>query len=206
MTQQLTPTVLSAIDYAFPAADANTVASLSTVGAATSGQISSLQATVEQQVNNNFIQALNTSEGTANNAQTYGTLLSRNESIINIANDMIQMNRDISGNSGQEKDTYARQGEINEWQAQNKLDTLFFLQASFLYFTLVVVTIFLRQYGVLPASVMWAINVIFGIILAGILWNRASYTYNSRDKRYWNRRYIGLADSGLSAKVMCSNA
>jgi hypothetical protein len=197
---------MSAIGYAFPSIDSAVASQYATPGSLST---TPLQSAVTQQLNGNFIQALNTSEGTANNAQTYGTLLSRNESIINIANDMIQMNRDISGNSGysgQEKDTYARQGEINEWQAQNKLDTLFFLQASFLYFTLVVVTIFLRQYGVLPASVMWAINVIFGIILAGILWNRASYTYNSRDKRYWNRRYIGLADSGLSAKVMCSNA
>lgn len=197
---------MSALSYAFPSIDSAVASQYATAGAASATTTSNLQSTVTQQVNANFIQALNTSEGTANNAQTYGTLLNRNQSIINIANDMIQMNSNTSGNSGQEKDTYARQGEINEWQAQNKLDTLFFLQASFLYFTLVVVTIFLRQYGVLPGSVMWTINVLFGIILIGILWNRASYTYNSRDKRYWNRRFIGLEDSGLSAKVMCSNA
>ena len=193
---------MSGLSYAFPSIDSAVAAQYATAGAASATTTSNLQSTVTQQVNANFIQALNTSEGTANNAQTYGTLLSRNQSITDIANDMIKMNESSKGG----KDTYARQGEINEWQAQNKLDTLFFLQASFLYFTLVVVTIFLRQYGVLPGSVMWTINVLFGIILIGILWNRASYTYNSRDKRYWNRRFIGLEDSGLSAKVMCSNA
>jgi hypothetical protein len=197
---------VSGIGYAFPSIDSAVASQYATAGSADAATTSKLQTAVTQQVDANFIQALNTSEGTANNAQTYGTLLNRNQSIINIANDMIKMNSNTSGNSGQEKDTYARQGEINEWQAQNKLDTLFFLQASFLYFTLVVVTIFLRQYGILPGSVMWTINVLFGIILIGILWNRASYTYNSRDKRYWNRRFIGLADSGLSAKAMCSNA
>jgi len=193
---------MSGLSYAFPSIDSAVASQYATAGAASATTTSNLQSTVTQQVNANFIQALNTSEGTANNAQTYGTLLSRNQSITDIANDMIKMNESSKGG----KDTYARQGEINEWQAQNKLDTLFFLQASFLYFTLVVVTIFLRQYGVLPGSVMWTINVLFGIILIGILWNRASYTYNSRDKRYWNRRFIGLEDSGLSAKVMCSNA
>ena len=190
---------MSGIGYAFPSIDSAVASQYATAGSLST---TPLQTEVTQQVNANFIQALNTSEGTANNAQTYGTLLSRNQSITDIANDMIKMNESSKGG----KDTYARQGEINEWQAQNKLDTLFFLQASFLYFTLVVVTIFLRQYGFLPGSVMWTINVLFGIILIGILWNRASYTYNSRDKRYWNRRFIGLADSGLSAKAMCSNA
>ena len=193
---------MSGLSYAFPSIDSAVASQYATAGAASATTTSNLQSTVTQQVNANFIQALNTSEGTANNAQTYGTLLSRNQSITDIANDMIKMNESSKGG----KDTYARQGEINEWQAQNKLDTLFFLQASFLYFTLVVVTIFLRQYGVLPNSIAWTINVLFGIILIGILWNRASYTYNSRDKRYWNRRFIGLEDSGLSAKVMCSNA
>ena len=190
---------VSGIGYAFPSIDSAVASQYAIAGTLSTTPI---ETAVAQEINANFIQALNTSEGTANNAQTYGTLLSRNQSITDIAKDMIKMNESSKGG----KDTYARQGEINEWQAQNKLDTLFFLQASFLYFTLVVVTIFLRQYGVLPGSVMWTINVLFGIILIGILWNRASYTYNSRDKRYWNRRFIGLEDSGLSAKVMCSNA
>jgi len=193
---------MSGLSYAFPSIDSTVASQYATAGTQNAQSITNLRNTVTEQVNNNFNQALNISEGTANNAQTYGTLLSRNQSITDIANDMIKMNESSKGG----KDTYARQGQINEWQAQNKLDTLFFLQASFLYFTLVVVTIFLRQYGILPSSVVWIINVLFGIILIGILWNRASYTHNSRDKRYWNRRFIGLADSGLSAKVMCSNA
>ena len=97
------------------------------------------------------------------------------------------------------KDTYLRQGEINEWQAQNKLDTLFFLQTTFLFFTLIVFLIFLRQYGVVTNGMLWMIASFFTLILVGILWNRASYTNYIRDKRYWNRRYIGLTDSSVSA-------
>lgn len=191
---------MSAVDYAFPSVDSAVAHQYATAGALST---SNLQATVAAQNTANFVQAVNTAEGNSNNAMTYGVLLSRNKSITDIANDMIQLNK---SNSGVKKDTYARQAEINEWQAQNKLDTLFFLQLSFLYVTLIVVLVFLRQYGVLPNSVMWIIIGLFGIILAGTLWNRASYTYNSRDKRYWNRRFIGLGDSGLSAKATCSNA
>jgi hypothetical protein len=191
---------MSGIDYAFPSVDSAVARQYATPGSLSTNN---LQTTITAQNNANFVQAVNTAEGNSNNAMTYGVLLSRNKSITDIANDMIQMNK---SNNGVKKDTYARQGEINEWQAQNKLDTLFFLQLSFLYFTLIVVMLFLRQYGVLPNSVMWVIISLFGIILVGTLWNRASYTYNSRDKRYWNRRFIGLGDSGLSAKATCSNA
>jgi hypothetical protein len=194
---------MSGIDYAFPAADAVTVNTLRTGATASAAQIAALQSTVTNQENANFIQAINAAEANSNNVLTYGTVLSRNITIENVANDMISLNNSTANDT---KDTYARQAEINEWQAQNKMDTLFFLQVSFLYFTLIVVLVFLRQYGILPNSVMWIIITLCGIILVGTLWNRASYTYNSRDKRYWNRRFIGLGDSGLSAKAACSNA
>jgi hypothetical protein len=107
---------------------------------------------------------------------------------------------------GGPKDTYARQGEINEWQAQNKLDTLFFLQITFLFFTVIVFLLFLRQYKILTTSVMWISISVLAVLVIGTLVSRISYTANSRDKRYWNRRYLGLEDSGLSAKIACANA
>jgi hypothetical protein len=110
-----------------------------------------------------------------------------------------QTSKNIKAANGS-KDTYIRQGEINEWQAQNKLDTLFFLQTLFLFFTLMVVLMFLRRFSIVTTGMLYMIGGLFTVILVGILWNRASYTFNSRDPRYWNRRYIGLKDSGLSAK------
>lgn len=186
------------IDYAFPGADAATVTALSTAGSISAAN----QATLIQNINtvetNNFLQTVNTADGTSNNSLTYGVLLSRNKTIDDIAKDMTSLN--LKSTNGA-KDTYSRQAEINEWQAQNKLDTLFFLQLTFLFFTLMVVLLFLRQYGAMTNGMLWMIGGFFLLILVGTLWNRASYTMNSRDKRHWNRRFLGLEDSGLSAKA-----
>jgi uncharacterized membrane protein len=129
-------------------------------------------------------------------------LLNRNVSLSDSAKDMIAENKRAA--LGGPKETYARQGEINEWQAQNKLDTLFFLQLTFLFFTVLVFLLFLRQYGVITSSILWIFVVILGLLVVGTLISRVSYTSNSRDQRHWNRRFLGLADSGLSAKIACA--
>lgn len=182
------------IDYAFPAADAATVSSLAT---GTSSQTALLKS-INTAETNSLLTTLNGADAASNNSLTYGVLLSRNKTIDDIAKDMTTLNTQATNGS---KDTYSRQAEINEWQAQNKLDTLFFLQLTFLFFTLMVVLLFLRQYGVMTNGMLWTIGSVLVVLLIGTLWNRASYTNNSRDKRYWNRRFLGLEDSGLSAKA-----
>ena len=188
---------MSGVDYAFPAVDATVAASLTNAGALTSAQQTDLVNKITTADTNNFYQTINAADGASNNMLTYGVMLSRNKTIDDIATDLTKKNEKSANGS---KDTYIRQGEINEWQAQNKLDTLFFLQTLFLFFTLMVVLAFLRRYGILTTGILYMVGGLFTVILVGILWNRASYTFNSRDPRYWNRRYIGLADSGLSAK------
>jgi len=182
------------IDYAFPAADAATVSSLAT---GTSSQTALLKS-INTAETNSLLTTLNGADAASNNSLTYGVLLSRNKTIDDIAKDMTTLNTQATNGS---KDTYSRQAEINEWQAQNKLDTLFFLQLTFLFFTLMVVLLFLRQYGVMTNGMLWTIGSVLVVLLIATLWNRASYTNNSRDKRYWNRRFLGLEDSGLSAKA-----
>ena len=187
---------MSAYDTAFPGVDSSTINALRTAGSVPSANISTIRTGIDTTERNNFLTLLNATEGTSNNTLSSSILLSRNRSIDNIAKDMTYYNKKLMNGS---KDTYLRQGEINEWQAQNKLDTLFFLQTTFLFFTLIVFLIFLRQYGVVTNGMLWMIVSFFTLILVGILWNRASYTNYSRDKRYWNRRYIGLTDSSVSA-------
>lgn len=192
---------MPAADYAFPAVDSSTVATLGAVGGIV--DVASIRNTINTEERNNFLTSINASDGASNNALTYGMMLSRNQSLSQVATDMATENKLATG--GGAKDTYARQGEINEWQAQNKLDTLFFLQITFLFFTVLVFMLFLRQYGVITSGILWILVTVLGVLLAGTLINRVSYTSSSRDKRYWNRRFLGLADSGLSAKVACSS-
>jgi hypothetical protein len=192
---------MPAIDYAFPAVDSATVTTLGNTG----GEIDtvSITNTINAEERTNFLTTLNATDGTSNNALTYGVLLSRNQSLSDSAKDMIAENKRAA--AGGSKETYARQGEINEWQAQNKLDTLFFLQLSFLFFTVLVVLLFLRQYGVITSPILWIFIVVLGLLVVGTLVSRVSYTANSRDQRHWNRRFLGLSDSGLSAKIACAS-
>lgn len=193
---------MSAIDYAFPAVDSTTAQVLAGSAQGTIDQ-TSLRNTINVAERTNFLTTLNASDGASNNALAYGVLLSRNQSLSNSAKDMIKENRKAA--VGGPKDTYARQGEINEWQAQNKLDTLFFLQITFLFFTIIVFLLFLRQYGIIGSALLWMIISVLAILVIGTLISRVSYTSNSRDSRYWNRRYLGLSDSGLSAKIACAS-
>jgi hypothetical protein len=189
----------SLVDYAFPAVDNTTISNLSS-GATI--DTNALLNTITNDETANFVQSINNAELSSNTSMTYGVLLNRNKTIRDIASDMTDQNKRVFNGA---KDTFARQGEINEWQAQNKLDTLFFLQITFLFFTLTVILLFLRQYGILPSVTMYIILGFGLLIVIGVLWNRASYTSLSRDKRHWNRRYMGLTDAGgLTAQMQCA--
>jgi len=190
----------TAIDYAFPAVDSATVTTLGTSGG--SVDTASIINTIHADERGTFLMSLNSSDAASNNSLAYGMLLNRNVSLSDAAKDMIAENKQSA--KGGPKETYARQGEINEWQAQNKLDTLFFLQVTFIFFTILVFLLYLRRYGVISWIIFGVFVVVFGLIIIGILVNRASYTSNSRDQRHWNRRFLGLSDSGLTAKVACA--
>jgi hypothetical protein len=188
---------MSAYDTAFPSVDSTVV---STLGKADAAYIDLIKTGINRAETNNFLSGFNSSEGISNSTISSSILLSRNINLDDVAKHMTANNNKLLNGS---KDTYLRQGEINEWQAQNKLDTLFFLQTVFLFFTLMIFLIFLRQYGMVTNRQLWIIASTFTLILVGILWNRASYTNRSRDNRYWNRRYIGLSDANLSASNKC---
>jgi len=190
----------SAVDYAFPAADSTTVNTLANAGSLSQSSQDDFIKNIHSTERNNFLTSVNSSDGASNNTLTYAVMLSRNKTIDDVASDMTKRNLSLINGA---KETYIRQGEINEWQAQNKLDTLFFLQIVFLFLTIILCLVFLRRYYIITKNIFWVFTVIFMIILLGTLWNRAAYTYQSRDQKSWNRRYIGLEDAGLSAAKKC---
>ena len=145
--------------------------------------------------NGNMTDAVNLANLNSNQALVYGMYLSRNKTIADAAEDLTLQNM-MHDNGASE--TYARQGEINEWQAQNKLDTLFFLQLMFLYFLCFVVFIYLWRKGILPTSTYYWIVGALTVVMAGVLFNRAQYTRILRDNRFWNRRYLAAAPSSNS--------
>ncbi len=196
---------MDAINTAFPAVDSATVTTLqASTGTIDPNAQNTIRNTINTQETGQLFQALNAAEQNSNNMMTSSAYLGRNMTITSLAQSMTAENKKTNNGA---RDTYTRQSEINEWAAQNKYDTLFFMQILFLYFTTIVVSLYLRQTGLFPNTVLYLIVGVGLLIVVGVLWNRASFTKTSRDKRYWNRRYIGLEDAGgLAAKIQCSTS
>jgi hypothetical protein len=153
-------------------------------------QVGELQNEIINYNNSEFKDQFGPSLNASTSAINTGRLVGRNASLSDMSEQLIRQNKHTENTYITAKDTYSRQGEINEWQAQNKLDTLFFLQILFLYFSLVIVLVYLRQSNFLSNSTTYTTIGVGLLIVIGILWNRVSYTNINRDSRYWNRRYI----------------
>lgn len=164
----------------------------------TAAQANQLQAEILDYNNAEFKNVFSPSMISSTSAINTGRLVGRNSTISDISQQLIEQNVNTQNAYVQAKDTYTRQGEINEWQAQNKLDSLFFLQILFVYFSLVVVLLYLRQGRLLSDTGVYSTIGILLLIVIGVLWNRVSYTNMSRDSRYWNRRYIAANPNALN--------
>ena len=81
-----------------------------------------------------------------------------------------------------------RQFEMNEWTANNKLDTLFFFQLLLITLTLMTPLLYMSKIGLIPNTVYYGVSMLIGIAVVLTLLVRAQYTMNTRDTRYWNRR------------------
>jgi len=164
-----------------------------------SGTTGQIVAEIQNYENDDFRQAFLPSLDTSVGAVNTGKLIGRNNTLSNLTDQQLDQNQLLRNTFNNAKDTYTRQGEINEWQAQNKLDTLFFLQILFLYFFVIIVLLYLRQYMVLDGNIVYGIILFLLLVVAGVLWNRMTYTNMSRDTRYWNRRYIST-DAPVAVK------
>jgi galactokinase len=176
-------------DFVFPATDA-----LLSQNLATSIDATGIQNQIRTTENDNLTSSLNLANTNSNQALIYGMYLSRNKTISDAAVDLTVQNKMFDNGTSE---TYARQGEINEWQAQNKFDTLFFLQCVFIYLVAFIILVYIWRKGLLPSSTYYYVIIILTVVLICIFWNRYMYTTSYRDKRYWNRRYLGL-DSSLN--------
>lgn len=88
----------------------------------------------------------------------------------------------------QDTDLAQRQYEINQWEAENKRETLFVYQWIFLALLVIIVMTSLAIINIISAGIASGITTILLITLALILFYRWSYTTYYRNKRYWNKR------------------
>ena len=86
------------------------------------------------------------------------------------------------------KNTFGRKYEMNEWSVSNKKDTLFVFSALFVILSVLILFTVLYRLDLISSSV-WSIICVVGIIIfVLIIINRAQYTNLLRNKRYWNKK------------------
>jgi hypothetical protein len=85
-------------------------------------------------------------------------------------------------------DLATRQIEINEWTYQNKMDTLFVFQVIFIGLAFLAVLFSLKGTSGFSGPLVWYATVIVTVLIAIIIINRAVFTRNRRDGRFWSRR------------------
>ena len=81
-----------------------------------------------------------------------------------------------------------RQVEMNEWSAENKRDTLFVLQLTFIVLTVTAPLLYVQRAGLLPSSVFYGIMSLLVLAVILTIAVRIQYTEKTRDQRFWNRR------------------
>jgi hypothetical protein len=142
-----------------------------------------------------------TQEHSDNFQKTFGDLQRSSDTTKNILyyhvrnKDLDSVQQAVYGRAKQEADAVSfnnqnakRQFEMNEWTANNKQDTLFILQLTFISLTILAPMLFLQRLGLIPTSVFYGISSLLIIALILTVAVRAQYTEKSRDNRYWNRR------------------
>jgi hypothetical protein len=96
-----------------------------------------------------------------------------------------------------------RQNEINQWEAGNKLDTLFVYQQMLIILSAVIIMTYLLKKGILPSTVFWSITGILAAIFAFTVANRVQFTDKIRDTRYWNKRQFPVDQTSIPMINIC---
>jgi hypothetical protein len=88
----------------------------------------------------------------------------------------------------QDEQLAKRQNQINQWTANNKLDTLFIYQQLLITLCATIILVYLMKRGILSTTVLYLIVGVLVLIFVFTVINRSQYTKNARDKQFWNKR------------------
>lgn len=84
-----------------------------------------------------------------------------------------------------------RHFELNEWEVQDKRDTLFMYQLGFISILSIVLLTLLKKSGLLGGGLYWYLSAFVVVVFVFTLLYRIIYTEMVRDKFYWSRRKFG---------------
>jgi hypothetical protein len=130
----------------------------------------------------------------------------RNSDLNNAQQNVISI---VSANNSSmtfDTDNTRRQFLVNEYYAQNKLESLFFLQVAFLAMITSLIVITLGKMGLVPWIFGKYIVFIIASAAAILALYRFNYTRYTRDVRYWNKRKFSDSPGALKAAELCATA
>jgi hypothetical protein len=86
------------------------------------------------------------------------------------------------------KNTFGRKYEMNEWSVNNKKDTLFVFSSLFVIISVLLLLTALLRLNYISTGVWGFIGAIGIVVFILIVVNRAQYTDILRNKHYWNKK------------------
>ena len=130
----------------------------------------------------------------------------RNTDLSHAQNNLISIVTANSGSMAFDTDNTRRQFLVNDYYAQNKLESLFFLQIAFLAMITSLIVITLGKMGIVPFIFGKYIIFIIASAAAILAMYRFNYTRYTRDVRYWNKRKFDANPGTLKAAELCKVA
>lgn len=129
--------------------------------------------------------------------------LQRNRDLEDVGKQVESQNSSAKSTAEYNSQLALRQNEINEWSFNNKLDTLFVFQLIFISLLAVSVLVYFQKAGFFNQALLGVFSGIFLFVMILVIANRAMYTNNTRDKRYWNRRVFPGKGSNIPGGTAC---
>jgi len=130
----------------------------------------------------------------------------RNTDLNRAQNNIVQIADANTSSLKYDLDNTKRQFLVNEWYAQNKLESLFFLQVAFLAMVSAMIVIMLGKMNAFPWIFGKYVVFIIASAAAILALYRFNYTRYTRDVRYWNKRKFSDSPGALKAGDACKTA
>jgi hypothetical protein len=130
----------------------------------------------------------------------------RNTDLNRAQNNIVQIADANTSSLKYDLDNTKRQFLVNEWYAQNKLESLFFLQVAFLAMVSAMIVIMLGKMNAFPWIFGKYVVFIIASAAAILALYRFNYTRYTRDVRYWNKRKFSDSPGTLKAGDACKTA
>ena len=112
----------------------------------------------------------------------------KSRELISLHGNILANQKDTANSIVQNKNTFGRKYEMNEWSVNNKKDTLFVFSSLFITIGVFLLLTALLRLRYISAGVWGFTGAIGLVIFIMIVVNRAQYTDKLRDNKYWNKK------------------